>query len=140
MGTMVVLPSTSGRPVFWKQQKKVYLPQDEKDFHVRNGPPTHPPTTDDAVHPPPTHRPNLYYIQQYSSAAVRIAVHLVRGERLVGWFLRTLYETGNRRGESHFLTILGHLGSKRAAMHHPPSTHHPPTDLPSTAVQQCSST
>ena len=31
----------------------------------------HPPTTDDAVHPPPTHRPNLYYVQQNSSAAVR---------------------------------------------------------------------
>ena len=48
----------------------------------------HPPTTHDAVHPPPTHRPNLYYIQQYSSAAVRTAVHLVRGEQFVGWFLR----------------------------------------------------
>ena len=42
---------------------------------------------DDAVHPPPTHRPNLYYMQQHSSAAVRTAVHLVRGEQLVGWFL-----------------------------------------------------
>ena len=31
----------------------------------------HPPTTDDAVHPPPTHRPNFYYIQENSSAAVR---------------------------------------------------------------------
>ena len=27
----------------------------------------HQPTTDDAVHPPPTHRSNLYYIQQCSS-------------------------------------------------------------------------
>ena len=31
----------------------------------------HPPTTDDAGYPPPTHRPNLCYIQQNSSAAVR---------------------------------------------------------------------
>ena len=32
----------------------------------------HPSTTDDAVRPPPTHRPNLYYIQQYSSAAIHL--------------------------------------------------------------------
>ena len=62
----------------------------------------HPPTTEDAVHPPPTHRPNLYYMQQYSSAAVRTAVHLVRGEQLVGWFLKTLYETGNYGGNFIF--------------------------------------
>ena len=98
----------------------------------------HPPTTDDAVHPPPTHRPNLYYIQQNSSAAVHTAVHLVRGEQLVGWFLRTLYETGNRRGESHFLTILGHLG-ERARRHPPSTTHPPPTIHPRTyPVQQYS--
>ena len=78
------------------------------------------------MHPPPTHRPNLYYIQQYSSAAVRTAVHLVRGEQLVGWFLRTLYETGSKRGEFHFLTMFGHLG-KRAS--HPPPTHHPPPTI-----------
>ena len=29
---------------------------------------------------------------------------------------------------------------KRFTTHPPPTTHHPPTDLPSTAVQQCSST
>ena len=100
----------------------------------------HTPTTDDAVHPPPTHRPNLYYIQQYNSAAVRTAaVHLVGGEQLVGCFLRTLYETGNRRGEFHFLTILGHLGER--ASRHPPPTHHPPsthgpTQYSSTEMQQ----
>ena len=114
----------------------------------------HPPTTDDAVHPPPTHRPNLYYVQQHSSAAVRTAVHLVRGEQLlivgwflrtlyetgnkkcsstssstpgtrgaVGWFLRTLYETGYKRGEFHCLTILGHLEERASE---PPSTTRPP--------------
>ena len=78
------------------------------------------------MHPTPTHRPNLYYIvQQYSSAAVRTAVHLVRGAQLVGCFLRTLYETRNRRGEFHFLTILGHLGER--ASHRPPPTMHPRT-------------
>ena len=80
----------------------------------------HPPTTQDAVHPPPTHRPNLHYIQQDSSAAVRTTVHLVPGEQLVGWFLGTLYETGNRPGVFRFLTILGHLGER--ASRHPPST------------------
>ena len=29
--------------------------------------------------------------QETKSAAVRTAGHLVRGEQLVGWFLRTLY-------------------------------------------------
>ena len=48
---------------------------------------THPLTTDDAAHPPPTHRPNLYYIRHYSSAAVRTAVHVVRGEQLVSWLV-----------------------------------------------------
>ena len=92
------------------------------------------------MHSPPTHRPSIYYIQHYSSsAAVRTAVHLVRGEQLVGLFLRTLCETGNKRGEFHVLTILGYLG-ERTSCHPPPTTHHPPTDLPSTAVQQCSST
>ena len=99
----------------------------------------HPATTDDAVHPSPTHPPNLYYIQQYSSAAVHTAVHLVREAQLVGWYSRTLYETGNRRGKFHFLTILGHLGER--ASPRPPPTHHPPcthapTQYSSTAVQQ----
>ena len=35
------------------------------------------------------------------------------------------YETGNKRGEFHFLTILGHLGER--ASRHPPPTHQPPT-------------
>ena len=95
----------------------------------------HAPTKDDVIHPPPTHRPNLYYIQQCSSAAVRTAVHLVHGEQFVDWFLRTLYETGNRRGEFHFLTVLGHLGEQ--ASRHPPPTHHPPSTHGPT---QCSST
>ena len=91
------------------------------------------------MHPPPTHRPNRYYIQQYSSAAVCTALHLVRGEQLVGWFLRTLYETGNRRGKLQILTIVGHLGER--ASRHPPPTHHPPsthgpTQYSSTAMQQ----
>ena len=47
-------------------------------------------TTDDAVHPPPTYRPiNLYHIQQYSSAAVRTGVHLVRGEQLLTKLIRS---------------------------------------------------
>ena len=133
MGT-VVLPSTSGRPVFQKQ-KKGSSPTGRKKTPTYGT--AHPPTTDDAVHPPPTHRPNLHYIQQYSSAAVRTAVHLVRVEQLDDWFLRTLYETGNKRRD---LTILGHLGERASRHRPPPTTHHPPTDLPSTAVQQCSST
>ena len=126
---------------YFRNKKKVHLPQDEKRL-PRAQRPTHPPTTSDTVHPLPTFRPKLYYITQYSSAAVRTAVHLVRGEQLVDWFLKTLYETGNKRGEFHFLTIPGHLG-ERASRHppptnHSPTTHHPTTDLPSTAVQQCS--
>ena len=132
MGT-VVLPSTSGRPDVKNKKKSSSLTGRKKTPTYGTA---HPPTMDDAVHPPPTHRPNRYYIPQYSSsAAVRTAVHLVRGDQLVGWFMRTLYKTGNRRGKFHFLTIL-----ERAAVHHPPTTHYPPTDLPSTAVQQCSST
>ena len=122
----VVLPSTSGRPVFEKQKKRFISHRTKKTPTYGTA---HPPTTDDAVHSPPTHRPNLYYMQQYSCAAVRTAVHLVRGEqlRVVGWFLRTLYETGNRRGEFHFLTILDHLGER--ASRHPPPTHHPPPTI-----------
>ena len=44
-----------------------------------------------------------------------------------------------KQGGFHFLTILGHLG-EQASRHPPPTYHPPPTDLPSTAVQQCSST
>ena len=55
-------------------KKKGHLPQDEKRLPTYGT--AHPPTTDDAVHPTPTHRLNLYYIQQYSSAAVRTAEHL----------------------------------------------------------------
>ena len=107
----------------------------KKDSHLRNGPPTHHRRRSAPSTHPPT---NLYYIQQYSSAAVRTAVHLVRGEQLVGWFLRTLYETGNRRGEFHLFTILGHLGERASRhappTHHPPSTHGP-TQYSSTAMQ-----
>ena len=60
---------------------------------------------------------------------MRTAVHLVRGEQLVGWFLRTLYESGNRRGGFDFLTILGRLGER--------ASRHPPTIYPRTyPVQQ----
>ena len=73
----VVLSSTSGRPIFYKQKKRFISRRMKKDSNVRNGPPTHhgrrSATTDDAVHPPPTHRLNLHLIQQYSSAAVRTA-------------------------------------------------------------------
>ena len=121
---------------FRKQKKRFIFHRTKKGSHVRNGPPTHhgrrsAPTT--------THRQNLYYIQQYSSAAVRTAVHLVRGEQLVGWLLTTLHETGNRRAGGHLLTILGHLGERASRRppptHHPPSTHGP-TQYSSTAMQQ----
>ena len=81
---------------YLRNKKKGYSPTGQKKTPTYGT--AHPPTTDDAVHPPLTHRPNHYYIQQYSSAAVRTAVHLVRGEQFDGWFLRTLNETGNRRG------------------------------------------
>ena len=101
------------------------------------------PAKDDAVHPTPTLRPNLsietfttYQVQQYSSTAVRTAVHLVRGEQLVGWFLRTLYETGNRRGKFHFFDD---TRPSRGASEPPSTTHPPPTIHPRTyPVQQYS--
>ena len=61
--------------------------------------------------------------QETKSAAVRTAVHLVRGEQLVGWFFRTLYlgyETGNKRGEFPPSTA-----RPPPTTHHPPPTHHP---------------
>ena len=145
MGT-VVLPSTQ-----WKagivEKKKVHLRQDAKRL-PRTERPTHPPRTTQCTLHPPTDQTFTTYsrtaVQQYlhqnnSSAAVRTPVHLVRGALLVGWFLRTLYETGNRRGGVHFLTILGHLGewtSRRPPpTHHPPCTHEP-TQYSSTAMQQ----
>ena len=146
MGKVVLQAPVGGR--YFRRKKKINLPQDEKRL-ARTERPTHPPTTDDAVHPTPTHPPtkpllHLHYTQKYGSAAVHTAVHLVRGEQLVGRFLRTLYETGNKRGEFHFLTILDHLGERASRhpppTHHPPTTDHPPTDLPSTAVQQCNRT
>ena len=137
MGT-VVLPSASGRPGFKKQKKRLISHRTKKNSRMER--PTHPPRTTQCTY---THRSNLHYIQQYSSAAVRTAVYLVRGEQLVGWFLRTLYETGNRRGEFHFLTILGHLverASRRPPPTHQPPSTHGPTQYSSTAAQQCSST
>ena len=126
-------PSTSGWPILWKKKKRFISRRTKKDSHVRNGPPTHhgrrsAPYT----HPPTKPLLHLYYTQQYGSAAVHTAVHLVRGEQLVGRFLRTLYETGNKRGEFHFLTILDHLGER--ASRHPPPTHHPPTTHPSPTI------
>ena len=133
------------------EKKRVHLPQDAKRL-PRTERPTHPPRTRQCTLHPPTHPPthqtfttcSSTAVQQYvhqnnSSAAVRPAVHLVRGAQLVGWFLRTLYETGNRRGGGYFLTILGHLGER--ASRRPPPTHHPPcthepTQYRSTAVQQ----
>ena len=45
----------------------------------------------------------------------------------------------SRCGEVRFFTTPRHLGER--ASRHPPNTHHPPTHLPTTAVQQqCSST
>ena len=82
MGT-VALPSVSERPVFNNRNKEKGLSPTGRKKTPTYGT-AHLPTTDDAD-PTPTHRPNLYYIQQYSSAAVRTAaVHLVRGEELVG--------------------------------------------------------
>ena len=129
-----------GGHVFQKQKKMFISHRAKKNSYVRNGPPTHHGRRSAPSTHPPT-KPLL--IQQYSSAAVRTAVHLVRVEQLVGWFLRTLYETRNKRGEFHFLTILGHL--RERASRHPPPAHHPPsthgpTQYSSTAVQQCSST
>ena len=119
---------------YFRNKKKVYLPQDEKRL-PRTGRPTHPPRTTQCTLHPPTDQT----FTTYSSAAVRTAVHLVRGEQLVGWFLATLYETGSRRGKFHFLTILGHLGERASRRppptHHPPSTHGP-TQYSSTAMQQ----
>ena len=64
----MVLPSTSGRPVLQKQKKGFISHRTQKDSHVQNGPPTH----HGRRSAPSTHpRPNLYYIQQTSSAAVR---------------------------------------------------------------------
>ena len=118
---------------YFRKKKMVHLPQDEKRL-PRTERPTHPPRMTQC-----TLRPYLYYIQQYSSAAVRTAVHLVRREQLVGCFMSTLYETGNRRGGVHFLTILRHLGERASRhlppTHHPPSTHGP-TQHSSTAMQQ----
>ena len=53
---------------YFRNKKKVHLPQDEKRL-PRTERPTHLPTTNDAVHPTLSHRPNLYYTQQNSSAA-----------------------------------------------------------------------
>ena len=39
---------------YFRNKKKVHLPQDEKDSHVRNGPPTHPPRTTHCTLLPPT--------------------------------------------------------------------------------------
>ena len=128
---------------YFRNQKKGSSPTGRKKTPTYRT--AHPPNMDDAVYTPPTRRPNLYYIQQDSSAAVRTAVHVVRAAQLVGWFLRTLYETGNIRGEIPFLTILGHLGER--ASRRPPPTHHPrpthhlpfthePTQYSSTAMQQ----
>ena len=135
---VVVLPSTSRRPVFQKQKKRFISHRTKKDSHVRNGPPTpHGRRSAPTLHPPTDQTFTTY--SKESSAAVRTAVHLVRGEQLVGWFLKTLYETGNRRGEFHFLTIHGHLGERASRRppptHHPPSTHGP-TQYSSTAMQQ----
>ena len=134
MGTWYTQAPVGGR--YFRNKKKGSSPTTGRKKNPTYGT-AHQPTTDNAVHPLPTHRPNLYYIQQYSSAAVLTAVHLVRGEQLVGWFLRTLYdETGNKRRQFHiFLTLLGHLGER--ASRHPPPTHGP---TQYSTVQQCSST
>ena len=133
MGT-VAFPSASGRPVFYNRSKEKGLSPTGRKKTPACGT-AHPPTTDDAVHPTPTHRPNLYYIQQYSSAAVRTAVHLVRGAQLVGWFLRTLYETGNKRGSF----IFDDTRPSRGASEPPSTTHPPPTMHPrNDPVQQYS--
>ena len=147
MGT-VVLPSTQWEAGIVETKKKVHLPQGSKRLPrmIRNGPTTHHGRRSAPYTHPPT-KPLLheqYSSQQHvhqnnSSAEVRTAVHLVRGAQLVGWFLRTLYETGNRRGGVHSLTILGHLGeraSRRPPPTHPPPCTHEPTQYSSTAMQQ----
>ena len=92
----------------------------KKDSHVRNGPPTH-----NGRRSARTDQTFITYRQQYSSAAVRTAVHLGLGGQLDGWFLETFYEyeTGNKQREFYFLTILGHLGGR--ASRHPLPTYHP---------------
>ena len=100
----------------------------------------HPPTTDDAVHPPPTHRPNLYYIpvQQYSSTYS--STPGTRGA--VSWLvLEDLVRKRKQAGGVSFFDDTPHLGER--ASRHPPPTHHPssthgPTQYSSTAVQQYS--
>ena len=83
---MVLLQAPVGGRYFRNKKKSSSPTGRKKTPNVRNGPST----TEDAVHPPPAHRPNIY-IQQYSSAAVRTAaVHLVRGEQLVDWFSRAV--------------------------------------------------
>ena len=132
----------SGRPVLnCRNKKKGSSPTGRKKTPTYRT--AHPPTTDNAVHPPPTHRPNLYYIQQNSSAAVRTSeqqcssayssIHLVRGAQLVSWFLR------NRKQQKKYSHVQNgpptHHGQRSA-----PSTHSPTKPLLHTAEQQCSST
>ena len=51
-----------------------------------------------------------------------------------------VFEEGNKRGEFFFLRPPDTSGSERAVNHQAHTTHYPPTDLPTTAVQQhCSS-
>ena len=96
----------------------------------------HPPSTH---HPPPTHRPTHHHsstttVEQYvptnpqrrhSSTAVRTTVgHLWYARSWVG-FIYT------------FLLFSTFRGRARAVTHQAPTTHHPPTDQPTTtAVQQ----
>ena len=110
-----------GGRYFRNKKKEVNLPKDEKRF-PRTERPTHPPRTTQCTLHPPTDQTFTTYSS--TAAALRTAVHLVRGEQLVGWFLRTLFETGNKRGEFHFSTI---LSPSRGVSEPSSTTHLPPT-------------
>ena len=133
----MVLPSTSGRPVFYKQKKKFISHRTKKDSHARNGPPTHHGRCSAPSTHPPT-KPLLQTAVQQCSGTYS-STPGTRGA--VSWLVleETLYETGSRRGEFHVLTIPGHLGERASRRspptHHTPSTHGP-TQYSSAAMQQ----
>ena len=119
---------------YFRSKKKFISHRTKKDSHVRNGPPTHHGRRSAPSTHPPT-KPLLHSSVQQCSSTYS-STPGTRGA--VGWFLRILYEIGNKRGEFHFLTILGHLGER--ASRHPPPAHHPtsthgPTQYSSTAMQ-----
>ena len=138
----------------------------------------HPPTTDDAVHSPPTHRPNLYYIhtaeQQCSSTYIRTAEQQYAQQYIPGtrgavrWLVLMKQEKAKKRLPRTERSTHPHR-TKQCTLHPPTdqtfttysrtaaqqlvhqnssaavrtaqqnTTHHAPTNLPSTAVEQCSS-